>query len=187
MRCHRGFWVYAGDKGTDISDSAPRFPQEQASQAGQVAPKKRWEGETAEIRQDYILKNPDSTFSLDDNPLDFADGRQDRRRYPRMVRADIATPVVLQEEAPAAPEADGALHETPTSAAAANSALSNYVRDTIQVNPDFKAMHAGKENYTTRSINNLQELYWLGKGCFDYIYYGVPGRGVCRETQWIGC
>ncbi|KAE8892240.1 hypothetical protein PF003_g23581 [Phytophthora fragariae] len=112
MRCHRGFWAYAGEVGAEISASAARFAREQAAQdppgadkaaedwlrsrAGRTL-KDKWLAEADAVRDKYIQYNNDVGFPLDDFPKGIADGSRDRRRYPRMVRADVTTPQIVQE------------------------------------------------------------------------------------------
>ncbi|KAE8959890.1 hypothetical protein PF007_g30457 [Phytophthora fragariae] len=112
MRYHKGFWVYAGEEGASISESAGHFEREQAtlpvpgdskaagnwlrSRAGRTL-RDRWLACTPDTRQMYMNNNPDESFPLADNPEGIADARRERSRYPRMVPADVTTPRVLQE------------------------------------------------------------------------------------------
>ncbi|KAE9117230.1 hypothetical protein PF010_g8674, partial [Phytophthora fragariae] len=112
MRYHKGFWVYAGEEGASISESAGHFAREQAtlpvpgdskaagnwlrSRAGRTL-RDRWLACTPDTRQMYMNNNPDESFPLADNPEGIADARRERSRYPRMVPADVTTPRVLQE------------------------------------------------------------------------------------------
>ncbi|KAE9163564.1 hypothetical protein PF004_g30105 [Phytophthora fragariae] len=112
MRYHKGFWVYAGEEGASISESAGHFAREQAtlpvpgdskaagnwlwSRVGRTL-RDRWLVCTPDTRQMYMNNNPDESFPLADNPEGIADARRERSRYPRMVPADVTTPRVLQE------------------------------------------------------------------------------------------
>ncbi|EGZ15146.1 hypothetical protein PHYSODRAFT_333416 [Phytophthora sojae] len=100
MRCHRGFWAYAGEASAEISDSAARFARKQAAQdapgANEAAQdwlrtragrglRSLWLAEEPPRRQTYILNNADDTFPLEDYPKGIVDGRKDHVSTPQVV------------------------------------------------------------------------------------------------------